>query len=74
MFLWLQILLPPLEEQHRIAAILDQAETLRTQRRQALAHLDTLTKSLFLDMFGDVERNPKGHTKMSLGSLVKLKS
>ena len=44
---------PPLEEQRRIAAILDQAETLRTQRRQALAHLDTLTQSLFLDMFGD---------------------
>ena len=65
---------PPLEYQRRIAAILDQAETLRTQRRQALAHLDTLTQSLFLDMFGDVERNPKGHPKMSLGSLVKLKS
>jgi type I restriction enzyme, S subunit len=45
--------LPPLEEQRRIAAILDQAETLRTQRRQALAHLDTLTQSLFLDMFGE---------------------
>lgn len=44
---------PPLEEQRRIAAILDQAETLRTQRRLALAHLDTLTQSLFLDMFGD---------------------
>lgn len=49
----LQLPLPPLEEQRRIAAILDQAETLRTQRRQALAHLDTLTQSLFLDMFGD---------------------
>ncbi len=51
----LRVPLPPLEEQRRIAAILDQAETLRTQRRQALAHLDTLTQSLFLDMFGDVE-------------------
>jgi type I restriction enzyme, S subunit len=48
-----EILLPPPEDQRRIAAILDQAETLRTQRRQALAHLDTLTQSLFLDMFGD---------------------
>ncbi len=51
--------LPPLEEQRRIAAILDQAETLRTQRRQALANLDTLTQSLFLDMFGDSRKNPK---------------
>lgn len=47
--------LPPLEEQRRIAAILDQAETLRTQRRTALALLDSLTQSLFLDMFGNSE-------------------
>ncbi len=51
----LKVPLPLLEDQRRIAAILDQAETLRTQRRQALAHLDTLTQSLFLDMFGDAE-------------------
>ncbi len=51
--------LPPLEEQRRIAAILDQAETLRTQRRTALALLDSLTQSLFLDMFGDPLDNTK---------------
>ena len=51
--------LPPLEEQRRIAAILDQAETLRTQRRTALALLDSLTQSLFLDMFGDPATNPR---------------
>lgn len=55
----LSISIPPLEDQRRIAAILDQAETLRTQRRQALAHLDTLTQSLFLDMFGDPMDLPK---------------
>lgn len=55
----LRIPVPPLEEQRRIATILDQAETLRTQRRQALAHLDSLTQSLFLDMFGDPVANPK---------------
>ncbi len=55
----IEIPLPPVEEQRRIAAILDQAETLRTQRRQALAHLDTLTQSLFLDMFGDPVENEK---------------
>ena len=54
------IYLPPLEEQRRTAAILDQAETLRTQRRTALALLDSLTQSLFLDMFGDPVANPKG--------------
>jgi type I restriction enzyme S subunit len=42
----IQIPVPPLEEQRRIAAILDQAETLRTQRRAALAELDALFASL----------------------------
>jgi len=58
--------------QRRIAAILDQAETLRTQRRQALAQLNGLTQSLFLDMFGDPATNPKrwpiGHIRDLLES------
>lgn len=52
--------IPPLSEQRRIAAILDQAETLRSQRRAALAQLDDLTQSFFFDMFGDPVTNPKG--------------
>ena len=53
----LEIPLPPLAEQQRIAAILDQAEALRAKRRHALAQLDTLTQSLFLDLFGDRGNN-----------------
>lgn len=64
----------PLQEQRRIAAILDQAETLRTQRRTALALLDSLTQSLFLDMFGDPETNKIGFQISTLGSAIKLKS
>ncbi len=64
------VIVPPLEEQRRIAAILDQTETLRTQRRQALAHLDTLTQSLFLDMFGDPASNPNGLPRTKLGELI----
>ena len=45
--------LPPLDEQRRIAEILDQADALRAKRRQTLAHLDDLTQSIFLDLFGD---------------------
>ncbi|AXJ09361.1 restriction endonuclease subunit S [Arthrobacter sp. PM3] len=45
--------LPPLDEQRRIAAILDKADALRIKRRQALAHLDTLTQSIFHSMFGE---------------------
>jgi type I restriction enzyme S subunit len=51
---------PPLPEQRRIAAILDEADALRAKRRAALAQLDTLTQSIFLDMFGDPTTNPKG--------------
>ena len=47
------IKLPPIEEQRRIAAILDAADALRAKRREALAKLDTLTQAIFIDMFGD---------------------
>lgn len=47
----IQVPLPSLPEQHRIAAILDKADHLRTQRREALAHLDALTRSIFNYMF-----------------------
>jgi type I restriction enzyme S subunit len=50
--------LPPLPEQRRIAAILDQTDALRAQRRVALAEFDSLTKSIFVDMFGDPRNNP----------------
>ena len=47
----MQIPLPPIEEQRRIAAVLDAAEALRVKRRQALARLDSLTQAIFADMF-----------------------
>jgi type I restriction enzyme S subunit len=56
----LTIPLPPLPEQRRIAEILDKSNALRAKRRAALAQLDTLTESIFLDMFGDPATNPKG--------------
>ena len=48
-----------LPEQRRIAEVLDRAEALRAKRRAALAQLDTLTQSIFLDLFGDPVVNPK---------------
>lgn len=66
--------LPPLPEQRRIAAILDQAETLRTQRRTALALLDSLTQSLFLDMFGDPVANPYGWVIGKIGDMLESAS
>ncbi len=49
----LHIPLPPLAEQHRIVDILDRAEALRAKRRSALAQLNTLSQSMFADLFGD---------------------
>lgn len=68
----IQIPLPPLEEQRRIAAILDQAETLRTQRRTALALLDSLTQSLFLDMFGDPSAEDSKWSQTQLDVVAEL--
>jgi len=63
----LEIPLPPLPEQRRIAAILDQADALRAKRREALAQLDSLTQSIFIQMFGAPLRNPKGWETVRLG-------
>ncbi len=54
----LQIPLPPLEEQKRIAAILDQADELRRKRQCALDRLGQLGQAIFIEMFGDEEHAP----------------
>jgi type I restriction enzyme S subunit len=55
----LEIPLPPLPEQRRIAAILDRADTLRRKRKRAIELLDSLTQSIFLEMFGDPVTNDR---------------
>ena len=62
----LEIPVPPLPEQRRIAAILDQADALRAKRREALAQLDSLTQSIFIEMFGDPVTNPMNWPVTSL--------
>jgi type I restriction enzyme S subunit len=70
----LEVPLPTLNEQRRIAAVLDQAAALRAKRRAALAHLDTLAQSIFLDMFGDPATNPKGWPVRTLGDVAETMS
>jgi len=50
--------LPPLEEQRRIAALLDKVSDLITKRRAQLDKLDLLVKARFVEMFGDPGSNP----------------
>lgn len=64
--------LPSLPEQRRIAEILDKADTLRTKRRAVLAQLDTLTQSIFLDMFGDPVENERGWPTARVSELCEL--
>ena len=62
--------LPPLAEQRRIAAVLDRAEALRAKRRAALAQLDSLTQSLFLDLFGNPVGNPNKWRMCAVGEIA----
>ena len=65
----LPIPLPPIAEQRRISRILDEADALRAKRREAIAQLDILLQSTFLDMFGDPVTNPMGWDSSALGKV-----
>lgn len=65
-----QIPLPSFDEQRRIATILDQADLLRRKRKHALDLLGSLTQSIFLEMFGSPESNPKGWKRGRISDLL----
>lgn len=67
------VFLPPLEEQCRIAAILDKADAIRRKRRRAIELTETFLRSMFLDMFGDPVKNQKGWKKIPLGELCTIR-
>lgn len=66
----IRIPLPPPLEQHRIAAILDEADALRRKRQEALALLDQLLQSTFIEMFGDPVTNPRGWPTEKLSKVI----
>lgn len=65
-----EIPLPPLDEQRRIAAILDQADALRRLRVRALDGLNTLGEAIFHEMFGSPLTNPMRWKTESFGDCV----
>lgn len=65
--------LPPLDEQRRIAAVLDKVSDLIAKRRQQLDKLDLLIKSRFIELFGDPVSNPFGWKKQLLGTVCDVR-
>ncbi len=63
-----EVVIPPVSDQRRIAAILDQADALRAKRREALALLDELQRGIFIEMFGDP--SSLGWPEVSLGEVT----
>jgi type I restriction enzyme, S subunit len=64
--------LPDLEEQQRIARILDKAAALRSNRREAIAQMNAVERSLFVSVFGDPVCNTKSWQKELLSALGSL--
>ena len=70
----IQIKLPPLKEQQRIAAILDKAELVKRKRELAIEKLGLLAKNIFFAMFGNPNINNKNLKMQNLGEVLKVKS
>jgi len=60
------IAVPPIAQQKRIAAILDKADAVRRKRRDAIRLTEELLRSTFLEMFGDPVTNPKSWDVVNL--------
>ena len=69
----LEIPLPPLSEQKRIAAILDKADAIRRKRQQAIQLADDFLRAIFLDMLGDPATNPKGWPVYKMSEVIDFK-
>ena len=66
----IQIEFPPLAEQQRIAALLDTADRILKQRESAIAKLDQLAQSVFVEMFGDVVSNNKNWNQLCINEIA----
>ena len=67
-----KIPLPPLDEQRRIAGILDQADALRRLRARALDKLNTLGQAIFQEMFGDPATNEHDFLPRKLSQIIRI--
>jgi type I restriction enzyme S subunit len=68
-FLDIPIYLPPVNEQRRIVALLDEADELRRLRQRADRRTADLIPALFHEMFGDPVTNPLSWKTSAVGAL-----
>jgi len=67
---FLQIPLPPLPIQHRIAAVLDEVDLLRRKRERGVLAIDKLAAATFQEIFGDVVKNTRGFEIYRFGAIA----
>lgn len=67
-----EIPLPPLDEQRKIAAVLDKVSGLIAKRRQQLDKLDMLVKARFVEMFGSLDDNEKKLVVVTINEVCSL--
>ena len=65
-----EIPLPSLDEQKKIAERIEVIQQLISKRKQVLLHLDNLVKSRFVEMFGDPVTNPMGWKVTTVGQVT----
>ena len=70
----IEIPLPEVEEQKRIAARFERLLRLIQLQKAELEELDKLVKSRFIELFGDQTANPYGWQQTSIGACCTLKS
>ncbi len=66
------ITVPPIDEQHKIAAVLDKVSDLIAKRQQQLDKLDEAVKARFVDIFGEPDENPKHWQEDELSHHLKV--
>lgn len=68
----MDIYLPNLDTQQKIAEVLDKAQELIDKRKEQIEALDELVKSRFIEIFGDLYNNTKGWRKENFGEIVTI--
>lgn len=69
-----EIPLPPIDEQRKIAAILDKVSDLIAKRQQQMDKLDEMIKARFMEIFGDSETNTKNWRVLPMSKICSVGS